>query len=195
MHDNAPEENKYCPSCGINVSVYTMMSSSGEVDKCQHCNTEIFDETPPAHEVNLGRIFVVEDTALIREMISDIMCMRGLASEVQTCKNGAQFLSIFVRDLLRKNPPGLVMLDVVMPLMNGINAAVAMRSVEKAFGKEKVPILFFTVKQCDDSFKKVLKYCTPAMFINKGRDASPEMMHKRIEAVVSQLWKEIDEGG
>lgn len=187
------EDKKYCHGCGTMVSVYTMMSAGGEEDRCQACSSIIMEEAPRSDNINLGRIYVVEDTALIREMIKDIVLVKGLAEEVQACKNGAEFMSYYTRDLLKKNPPSLVMLDVVMPVLNGVNAAVAMRSVERAFGDRKTPILFFTVKQCDDMMRKVLKYCTPAMYINKGQDASPDKMQPRIEAVVSQIWKEMME--
>jgi CheY-like chemotaxis protein len=187
------KDKKYCHGCGTMVSVYTMMSAGGEEDRCQVCSSIIMEEAPRSDSINLGRIYVVEDTTLLREMIKDIVLVKGLAEEVQACKNGAEFMSYLTRDLIRKNPPSLVMLDVVMPLLNGVNAAVAMRSVERAFGDSKIPILFFTVRPCDDTFRKILKYCTPAMFINKGQDASPDKMQTRVEAVVSQIWKEMIE--
>ncbi len=176
------------------MPVYTMISSAGEIDRCQFCNMELVDEAPSVSSINLGRVYVVEDTALLREMIKDIMIVRGLAEDVQVCENGAEFLTSYTRDILMKRPPGLVMLDVVMPILNGINAAVAARSVEKAFGDRKTPLLFFTVKQCDDSFRRLLNYSAPAMYINKGRESSPDKMRSRVEAVISRLWKEMLEG-
>lgn len=190
----AEERQRYCHSCGTRVAIYTMISPEGEVDRCQVCNSVISDEELKIEHISLGMVYVVEDTALLREMIKDILLVRGLAQNVQGCVNGAEFLSYYTVDLIKKSPPGLVMLDVVMPVMNGINAAVAMRAVERAFGKHRTPILFFTVKQCDEAFRKVLRFCTPAMYINKGTESSPAKMKARVEAVVAKLWKEFTEG-
>ena len=189
------QPEKYCPSCGRNVPFYTMNSSAGEVDRCESCGMELYDADVDTAPMSVGKVYVVEDTVLIREMIKDIILSKDLAQEVKTCVNGAEFLAYFTRDLIKKNPPGIIMLDVVMPTLNGINAAIAVRSVEKAFGIRSTPILFFTVKEIDDSFKKVLKYASPAMYINKGRDSSPEKMQKRIEIVVNKLWHEVESGG
>ncbi len=188
---------KYCPSCGRDVEVYTMFTPEGEIDRCQICSSIIPRESAPAAAVplELGLIYVVEDTALLREMIKDILLIREMGKEVRTCKNGAEFLSLYTGDLIKRQRPTLVMLDVVMPILNGVNAAVAMRSVESAFGAERTPVLFFTVRECDENFKKILKYCSPAMYINKGTDGSPSKMQTRVEMVVSQLWKEVQEGG
>ncbi len=189
------QPKKYCPSCGTDVAYYTMNSSSGEVDRCEHCSMELHDADSDPGPMSVGKVYVVEDTVLIREMIKDIIIAKDLAQEVKTCSNGAEFLAYFTRDLIKRDPPGIIMLDVVMPTLNGINAAIAVRSVEKAFGMRATPILFFTVKEIDETFKKVLKYSSPAMYINKGRDSSPEKMQKRIEAVVNKLWQEIESGG
>ena len=62
-----------------------------------------------------------------------------------------------------------------MPVVNGVNAAIAMRAIEKGYDlKKPIPILFFTAKQCDETFKKVLSYTTPAKYINKGTGTSPD---------------------
>jgi len=188
------EQKKYCPSCGFKAPFYTMITAGGEVDKCHHCNSDLPDEAEAARGLELGRVFVVEDTALLREMISDIMVSQGLAREVLACQNGAEFLSRYTQELARGARPGLVLLDVVMPILNGINAAVAMRAVEEGLGQRKVPILFFTVKPCDEQFRKVLSYCSPAMYINKGADASPERMRVRVAQVVARLFQEMERG-
>lgn len=192
------ERKKYCPSCGMNVPIYSMISAEGESDRCQFCNAELAEEVsaPSASPevIELGRVYVVEDTALLREMISDTVVLQGLAREVMACENGGKFLTLITKDLMTGTRPGLVMLDVVMPILNGINAAVALRAVEAAFGGGKVPLLFFTVKACDEAFRKVMQYCSPAMYINKGNDAGPDQMQERILTVVGKLWREMRKG-
>jgi len=188
------ERKKYCPGCGTTVPYYTMVSAEGDLDRCQYCSSVLNDEGLAAPGDGAGRVYVVEDTALIREMVKDILLAKGLADDVKVCVNGADFVKSYTNSLIKEDGPGLVMLDVVMPVMNGINAAVAMRAVESAFGVERTPVVFFTVRQCDDSFRKVLKFCSPAMYINKGTDATPELMKQRVEKVAVQVLNEIGRG-
>ncbi len=178
----------YCPGCGDNMEFYTMSTNMGEVNRCQVCSALLHKDEPPAPQVgSISNVIVVEDTALLREILSDIIRGRGLAQNVISCQNGAQFVTTFTGMQLRKEVAGLLVIDINMPIMNGINAAIATRAIEKAFRVVPAPILFFTVKQCDDKFRKVLKYCSPAMYINKGQDASPQQMQRRVEKVVAQL--------
>lgn len=187
------ERKKYCPSCGIKVPVYSVITAEGESERCQFCNSELSEDAGPG-PVNFGRIYVVEDTHLLREMMSELMVVEGLAGEVLACENGGDFLTQFTQDLINHVRPGLIMLDVVMPILNGINAAVALRSIETAFAADKVPLLFFTVKPCDEAFRKVMQYCSPSMYINKGSDAGPETIRERVKRVVSRLWVETNQG-
>jgi CheY-like chemotaxis protein len=66
-------------------------------------------------------ILVVDDEYLIRLMLQDVLSLAGYA--VETADNGATAL-----ELLEPDPPGLVVLDMRMPAMNGWEFAETMRA-------------------------------------------------------------------
>ena len=74
-----------------------------------------------------------------------------------------------------------------MQILNGVNAAIAMRAVEKGLGLQPIPILFFTGQKCDENFQKVLDYCKPAQYVNKGVNSTPELLASRVTEVIKML--------
>jgi CheY-like chemotaxis protein len=148
--------------------------------------SEVTDEKGPPLET----VITVEDSSLISAILNDVLVGQGLTSRVLAYKNGYEFLGRYVRERKKQTRIGLVFMDVKMPILNGISAAVGMRAHEKAQGLSAVPILFFTSKRCDDMFRKVLVHCAPAMYINKGTSTSPEHLQDRINKVIRQLLRE-----
>ena len=143
-----------------------------------------------APEPPIDTIVLAEDTSLLREMLKDSLVERRLSRRVVSCRNGYEFISAYIRSRQGERPAGLVILDVVMPILNGVSAAVALRAHEKGQGLAPAPILFFTSKRCDETFKKVLTFCRPAMYVNKGASFSPEHLQQRVNKVITQLLKE-----
>jgi CheY-like chemotaxis protein len=160
-----------------------MVSSPGAMPLLEENLTETGE--PP-----IDTIVLAEDTSLLREMLKDSLVARRLSRRVISCRNGYEFVSAYIRSRQGNRPVGLVILDVVMPILNGISAAVAIRAHEKGQGLTAAPILFFTIKRCDETFKKVLTFCQPAMYVNKGTSSSPENLRQRVDKVVTQLLKE-----
>ncbi len=138
----------------------------------------------------LETVFTVEDSSLILTLLNDMIVEQGFTRRVIPCKNGYEFLGRYVRERLTPSRVGLVIMDVKMPVLNGISSAVAMRAHEKALGLSEIPILFFTSKRCDEIFRKVLIRCAPAMYINKGASTSPDHLKQRITKVIRQLKRE-----
>jgi len=143
-----------------------------------------------APEPPIDTIVLAEDVTLLREMLKDSLMERRLSHRVISCRNGYEFVSAYIRSRQGNRPVGLVILDVVMPILNGVSAAVALRAHEKGQGLTAAPILFFTSKRCDETFKKVLTFCQPAMYVNKGASSSPEHLQQRVDKVITQLLKE-----
>jgi len=163
------------------------------MDTPDEAGGELSDEPEPVSDhagPPLETVFTVEDSTLIQALLNDMMVEEGLTRRVIPCKNGYEFLGRFVRESMTNSSVGLVVMDVKMPVLNGISSAVAMRAHEKALGLEPVPLLFFTSKRGDETLRKVLVHTAPAMYINKGASSSPTDLKDRITKVVRQLLRE-----
>ncbi len=88
---------------------------------------------PPRHEppIPRRRILIVDDDAYVREVIAQYLQLEGY--EVIQAANGLQALT-----LASEHPPDLVVLDLILPGMDGFEVASRLRAVSA------VPILMLT---------------------------------------------------
>ena len=181
----------YCPSCGVEVEGYVMVAKGEEILHCSICGLVIPDETKPAGGFELLKcVAVAEDTETLRRMLEQMLVQQKIAREVVSAKNGVEFISLVSKRLKDDLPISLALLDVEMPVMTGIQAAISLRELEKTFGrKRKTPILFFTGKPCDERFKAVLKQLEPSSYVNKGQSPDPVELVKRVYRVLQILFK------
>lgn len=189
----ASEDKIYCASCGEKVGFFVMLSEGDEIRHCSVCGLILHGEEAGGKKElkTLAHVVAAEDNALLLKTLTRMLQQKKISKTVDACKNGEDFITTTMNRIKNGEPISLVILDVNMPILNGINAAVIMRSIESAFGKKRLtPILFFTSYKCDDTFKKVLKYTKPAKYINKGAGASPEQFAERLYQVVYQLLTE-----
>jgi len=191
----AEEKRLYCPSCGENVEYFVMLTEGEEIAHCSICGLILQKEEPKEAAAGkikaLQNVVAAEDSPVLLKTLSQMLLDKNIAKAVDPCKNGEDFITTVVERLKKNLPISLVILDVNMPILNGINAAVIYRAIERGFGKKRpTPLLFFTSYRCDDTFKKVLKYCAPAKYINKGTGSSPDEFAQRLYQVVFQLLAE-----
>ena len=185
----------FCPSCGENVETYILEregASFGEVLEeacCIHCSMHVYDQCKK--EVRpVESILIADDSTMTRELMSDVLTEKKLTKKVVASRDGSDFITLFSKGISEKKTFSLVVLDIGMPILNGINAAIAMRAIEKALNISPRPILFFTAYKCDENFKKVLSYCKPAKYVNKGLSSTPDLLASRIAQVVERLLKD-----
>jgi len=186
------EKKMYCPSCGEDVDTFFMLEEGEEARHCFVCGMKISGGAQPARSLRaLEFMMVAEDSMVFREVLKDKVLELELAKEVELAADGEEFLELFTRRLSSGKPVSLAVLDIRMPGMNGVNAAMALRAVEKGLGRKKPsPILFFSSVKCDDTLRKVFAQCAPARYINKGNSKSPEELSDRLVDVVSRLLAE-----
>ncbi len=103
-----------------------------------------------------GRILVVDDEATIRDLAQ--MILEDAGYQVLTADDGSDAVRI-VNDKM----PDLVLLDTIMPGMNGLDVCKLLKSQEKT---KNIPVVMFTVlgreidkkvafeHGCDDYFLK-----------------------------------------
>lgn len=88
------------------------------------------------------KILVVDDSKSIRMLVAE--CLKSLGHEVANAENGAECLQY-----VAENAVDLILMDVEMPNLNGVEATKAIREIKKA---DWFPIIFLTTHSDDDSF-------------------------------------------
>lgn len=132
-------------------------------------------------------VFLVEDSAFLRQVSRDLLTSRSLAREVVECADGLAFLEEFTRATVAGRKPELVILDVRMPEVDGREAAFALRAIEAGLGVKRTPILFFSAVLCDEPFKQVLVDLGNAKYIRKAEGGDVQQLGERIVAVLERL--------
>lgn len=165
-----------------------------KIVSCGNCQFKISEkvlagavETPvaaPPGPKTLGTVLSAEDTPGIRTALHDALIAKQIAKTVVSTENGFEALIAFHKAMRQQVKLDLLVLDVNMPILDGINLAVCIRAAEKAAGVNKHPILFFTSNICDDSFKRALEYLTPARYINKGEGNTGMEFGERLATVL-----------
>jgi len=84
----------------------------------------------------MSTILIVEDSIFQREMMTDLLKANGL--EVTHASDGAEAL-----EAIHKAPPDLVVLDIVMPRMNGYELCRRLKSDPKT---QNVPVVICSSK-------------------------------------------------
>lgn len=135
----------------------------------------------------MRRVFVVEDSTVLREITRDLLVERQLAREVIDAADGQAFIETYTRAVSTGSKPDLIVLDVRMPGIDGREAAYAIRAIEEALGAKPTPILFFSSVLCDADFKAQLRELGSARYIRKPDDGDDEALGNRIVSVLERL--------
>ena len=124
-------------------------------------------------------VIVADDHHGTRYLIRKILEQEGLT--IFEAKNGREALELFVTA-----KPDLVLLDIVMPVMDGLDACV---QIKKLPGSSQVPVLIFTVHGDVKKVKEAFK-AGAADFINKP--INPEELHHRVKRLLYLRAMEIE---
>ena len=181
-------EKYFCPSCGEEVETVVVAYDRRKEKCCIFCGFPL--ETMHALQFSSQKsVFIVDDSKLLVEMIRDYFNTNHLAKTIYCAYDGGSFLTNFIQRLRFGEEVGLIILDIVLPVISGINAAIAMRAIEKGYGAERIPILFFSAKRADEGLVNAMKYCAPAHYICKGIANDPKDLCERIYKVANNLLK------
>lgn len=198
-----PLPDTYCPACAEQVP--PSVDSSGTVARCSKCGLGLGPirrsaaELPEAEiEVILpleevvpdplyDTVLVAEDTRLFSQILRDGLVGENLARHVFVGDNGEEFLALYAEQLYADRAVDLAIIDLEMPVLDGASTAIAMRALETGVRGRKTPILFFTAHPVNDALRQVMRHCKPAHYLNKGADAQPERIIKRVREVMRGL--------
>ncbi len=179
-------EKQYCPSCGEEVDTTVRDYGRGQEVCCVYCGFPLLAVHPDQFSYKQS-IIVVDDSKLLLEMIKDYLEKNHLTKTIHLCYDGASFIKQFTSSLYNGEDIGLVILDIMMPILSGINAAIAMRAIEEGFGKKRIPILFFSARKADEQLITAMKYCAPAHYICKGTLEDSKDLCDRVYKVANNL--------
>jgi len=207
-------ERTWCPTCQADVEIVavTMGTEGIERPRCANCGSFLDEEKEVGQEFSLAEeqeapAFSADSVAIptfktvlvvgyrddVRGLILEQMTLKNLAREILPCVNGEEMIIQTINALQRgeDGEVSLVVLDVPMPFLNGINAAIGLRAVERTYpGHRLVPLLFLTRKPCDETFKKVIKFLSPAKYAGLGSSDNPVELGPRLGRIISLISQE-----
>lgn len=186
-------DDKYCICCGENVPVNTITRDGNIELTCIYCGFVLDVAKPAAHRAAEEPteiptyVLTADDSTLTRDLLRSMLLKHELAREVESVADGQAFIAAFTNRLTEGRGVTLAILDLNMPVMDGITAARLMRTVESKFGPSKTPILFFSAQKSDEHLKRQLELLAPARYVNKGSDGDPEQLIQRIGELIADL--------
>ena len=144
---------------------------------------------PPVTQPLFENVVICDDSALLREILKDALEQGRVCRKVICCANGEEFVQTMTEQLKSGLLVDLAILDVEMPVLNGFYGAIALRAIERAFRiTMPTPLLFFSGRPCDETFKRVLDYTKPARYLNKGVEGgTPQRIAARLAQVLATL--------
>jgi CheY-like chemotaxis protein len=156
--------------------------------RCGYCGLLLEVTESVQQPVPAGCVVVVDDDQLIRTLLADLLPREGLATEVLSCDSGASFLTQITQRFRQGQPVRLAILDIVMSPLDGLASALALRALERGFERAAaIPILFFSGVRATEELRKQMAGCTPAYYLNKGSDATPERLAERLRNLFTQV--------
>ncbi len=179
-------EEKYCICCGEDVPVNTITRDGNMELTCVYCGF-VVDVAKPSVRRTLGCVLIADDSEFTRTLLQDLLVKRQLAKTVVAVENGQACVAEFTKQLTEGAAPNLVILDLEMPVMDGVSAARILRSVEAKFRGKNTQILFFSARKCDETLKRQFDLLAPASYVNKGSDGDPAQLIERIDQLISRL--------
>ncbi|GEM_PF-514855 len=206
------ERKIHCPACHEEVEpIAVSMGTEGiERLRCPNCGAFLDkgkDEFSEA--LQEGEEFVFSDESIsipvfpsiylvgyserVGALIEEQILERNFARDVHSLSNGEDLIVRLIQNLnsLNHDDIGLVILEVTMPYLNGINAAIAMRAIERTYPAHNlIPILFLTHKGVDETFKKVIKFLSPAKYASLGSSEDFSKLAPRVNKIISLLAQE-----
>lgn len=128
-----------------------------------------------------GRVLVVDDDATIRSLLEVTFETEGL--DVETARNGAEAVAAALAE-----PPAVVVLDVMMPVMDGWAAAERLRDDERT---KDVPIVFLTARTQDDDLRRGRELGAVA-YVTKPFDVADlaELVHDLVDPETARRARE-----
>src|SRR5882757_539198 len=127
-------ETKYCLCCGEDVPYNTISRQGQDQETCQFCGFVLNikkEEIKKKNEtVTVDCVLLADDSPLTRDIIKAMLLQKKVAESVLAFNDGQQLVSEFTKRLTGQAPVTMIILDLQMPVMDGITTARIVRNME-----------------------------------------------------------------
>lgn len=176
------EGKKYCLCCGEDVPYNVVVRNERRELTCSYCGftldiENLWEDTKSSIDTYA---LIAEDSKFTRTMLKELILKKSLASDVIAVTNGLELISEYSKLLKNNIRIGFAIIDLNMPVMDGLTAARTLRAIEERDSIIKVPIVFFSGVKADESLRRQMELLAPANYVNKGSDPEPENLVKRM---------------
>jgi CheY-like chemotaxis protein len=117
--------------------------------------------------MNMPTVMVVDDIPVVRETVAKLLRHEGF--ETICAANGREAL-----DAARRSPPALVLLDVMMPEMNGMQFLEQLRGDPKI---QNTPVIMMTANSDDEWQRRALQLGV-SEYLVKARCSIAQMLER-----------------
>jgi len=192
------EQTKYCLCCGEDVHFNRIDHNERFESVCAYCGFLLsvddekeslltIDDPKSSQSANekLNYVLVTDDSKFTRKIIKDLLLEKDIANEVLDFENGLELTSAFAKLVAEKKSVDVAIIDINMPVMDGLTAAKIIRSIESQNGIPHIPIAFFSSVKADENLRNQMELLAPANYVNKGSDPDPDKLAERVEQLLS----------
>jgi len=183
------EDTKYCLCCDEQVPFSVIERNEKREVRCIFCgftlDVQKLSELRKSNEK--GYALVADDSKYTRRIIIDILKEKNHWASVESFGNGAELISAYSNLRSKDKTVDVVIVDLNMPVMDGITAARTIRAFEGRQGIDKVPIIFFSSEKADEHLRRQMENLAPAHYMNKATDPDPDKLAMRVEQLVEYI--------
>ncbi|MBE0427276.1 MAG: response regulator [Nitrospirae bacterium] len=186
------KDTKYCICCDEQVQ-FSVIEKHEKIEvKCAYCGflLDVQKLSELKKNVEEGYTLVADDSKYTRRIIEDILKDNKFSGYVESFENGASLVSAYSKLLFEKKPVYVTIIDLNMPVMDGLTTAMTIRTIEAQKNVSRVPIVFFSGVKADEELKRKLEELSPAVYMNKSTDPDPDKLAKRVEELLRYILAE-----
>jgi CheY-like chemotaxis protein len=182
-------EIKYCLCCDEQVPFGVVARNERKEVTCNYCGFTLDVEAhPEPHEADTGGYaLVAEDSRYTRRIIEDLIAEKKFSAGVMSFENGLELITACSKLFAGKKRLDVAIIDLNMPVMDGLTAARTVRALEGQYRAPSVPIVFFSAEKADENLKTHMQNLEPAYYVNKGPDPAPDKLASRVEYLLGYL--------
>ncbi len=160
----------------LRETILQVLSTQAEPGRPSKPSRTPVDKPQAAESRRSLRILLAEDGLVNQKVACGLLDRRG--HQVVVANNGREAVEAFEREAF-----DLVLMDVMMPEMDGFEATAAIREREQATGK-RIPIVAMTAHALLDDRDRCLKAGMDAYL---SKPVQPQAMYEMIEGIVAPV--------